>query len=300
MRPNFSQVSSATTGQVASDEPRPISTSRQPVFPRKVTNTPLSRDLDPTTPVFGLIPGNVEADDLGAPQAAGKAEQQHGAVAQAAQRAAVERLQHGDEILGQDGFLLHRRLGVAVADAGQHGGDMPVLAVERLATLRIIPGQRRETALDRRHGVRFPVSRCLSGRARRDVEADDLRIGRQHLKMLPARPGAKMLPVGGVGAPGVGRACRLDVIAGAVGELFQMRRQAGCRLQGRGGRLLAAVAVGATHLHDNIDDVGKVVLSGSDRRSLIVVSHRHAASISVSEKSLPTNSSGSSARLARA
>ena len=231
MRPNFSQVSSATTGQVASDEPRPISTSRQPVLPRKRHQHALVENLDPTAPVFGLIPGNVEADDLGTAQAAGKAEQQHGAVAQAAQRAAVERLQHGDEVLRQDGFLLHRRLGVAVADAGKYRGDMPVLSVQRLATLRIIPGKRRKSPLDRRHGVRFPVSRCLSGRARGDVEADDLRIGRQHLKMLPARPGAKMLPVGGVGAPGVGRACRLDVIAGAVGEFFQMRRQAG----GRGG-----------------------------------------------------------------
>ena len=39
----FNQVSSATTGQVRSLEPRPISTSRQPVLPRSVTRIPLSR-----------------------------------------------------------------------------------------------------------------------------------------------------------------------------------------------------------------------------------------------------------------
>ena len=36
MRANLSQVWSATTGHVRSDEPRPISTSRQPVLPRNV------------------------------------------------------------------------------------------------------------------------------------------------------------------------------------------------------------------------------------------------------------------------
>ena len=42
VRASFSQVCSATTGQVASVEPRPISTSRQPVLPRSVTSRPLS------------------------------------------------------------------------------------------------------------------------------------------------------------------------------------------------------------------------------------------------------------------
>lgn len=30
-----------------------------------------------------------------------------------------------------------------VADTGEHGGDMPVLPVERLTALRIVPGQGR-------------------------------------------------------------------------------------------------------------------------------------------------------------
>lgn len=40
MRPKRIQLSSATTGQVWSLEPRPTSTSRQPVLPRRVTSSP--------------------------------------------------------------------------------------------------------------------------------------------------------------------------------------------------------------------------------------------------------------------
>ena len=137
---------------------------------------PLSRISIQPRPSSVWSRPTVEADDFGAAQAAGEAEQQHGAVAQAAQVAAIERLQHGDEILGQDGFLLPRRRGVGVADAGHHGGDMAVLAVERLAALGIVPGQRREPALDRRHRVRLAVAGRRAGGAGGDVEADDLRI----------------------------------------------------------------------------------------------------------------------------
>lgn len=98
--------------------------------------------------VFGGVPARgiydnmrTQADDLGAAQAAGKAEQEHGAVAQATQRAAVEGFQHGDEILAQNRFLLPGRRGVCIADAGHDGGDMPVFAVERLAALGIVPCQ---------------------------------------------------------------------------------------------------------------------------------------------------------------
>ena len=53
--------------------------------------------------------------------------------------AALESLQHGDQILRQDRFLLSGRRGVLVADAGHNGGDGAVLAVERLAALGIVP-----------------------------------------------------------------------------------------------------------------------------------------------------------------
>lgn len=67
-----------------------------------------------------------------------------------------------------------------VADAGQDGGDGAVLPVEFLATLRTVPGDGGQVALDRRNAVRLPaVRRCANGTARCtgcDVEADDQRI----------------------------------------------------------------------------------------------------------------------------
>ena len=195
--------------------------------------------------ILGLVAQDVEADDFGAAQAAGKADEQHGAVAQAAQAAAVERFQHGDQILGQDRFLLHRRFGVAVADAGEHGGDVAILAVERPAALGIVPGQRRQPPLDRRHRFSVPAD---AGGLGGDVEADGLRIRRKYLQFLAPAPGAKMLPVGRVGAARVGGTGGLDIGAGAIGEGLQMRRQTerrprpGRRFKpGRGCKLWASV-----------------------------------------------------------
>jgi hypothetical protein len=249
MRANFSQVSSATTGQVVSDAQR-----HQHAF---------IENLDPATAVLGLVAADIEADDLGAAQAAREAEQEHGAIAQAAQGAAVERLQHGDQILGQHRLLLPGRGGVGVADAGHDGGDMAVLTIERLAALSIVPGQRGEAALDRRHGVRLLVAGRLSRSAGGDVEADHLRIGRHELKTLAPAPGGKMPPVGRVGTPCIGRTRRLDVIAGTAGEFFQMRRQSwGSVGRGRGGGVFPFVSFAVwrlAHLHDDIDDVGQIV-----------------------------------------
>lgn len=44
-----------------------------------------------------------------------------------------------------------------------------------------------------------------------------------------------MLPVGSVGAAGIGGAGGLDISAGAIGQLFEVRRQASARLRQRGG-----------------------------------------------------------------
>ncbi|SFU20235.1 hypothetical protein SAMN05518861_1239 [Mesorhizobium sp. YR577] len=52
IRANLSQVSSANTGQDWSEEPRPISTSREPVLPRNVTRTLLSRTSIQPRPSF--------------------------------------------------------------------------------------------------------------------------------------------------------------------------------------------------------------------------------------------------------
>lgn len=112
----------------------------------------------------------------------------------------IERFQHGDKIVAQDGLLLSGRRGVFVADAGEHGGDMAVLPVERLAALRVVPGQGRQPAVDRRHRLFVPL-RCRG--LGRDVKANNLWIWRQRIERLAPAPGAKMLPVGGVGATGV-------------------------------------------------------------------------------------------------
>lgn len=85
MRANFSQVSSATAGQVVSHEPRPTSTSRQPDFPLRSPaalnrNKTRSSRTNPRS-----VRSRRRGDSVGTAQAAGKAEQQHGAIAQVTQ-----------------------------------------------------------------------------------------------------------------------------------------------------------------------------------------------------------------------
>ncbi|ESY86401.1 hypothetical protein X739_11855 [Mesorhizobium sp. LNHC220B00] len=165
---------------------------------------------------------------------------------------------------------------MGVADTGEHGGDVAVFPVQWLATLSIIPRQRRKAALDRRHRFFVPTrSRGLRG----DEKADGLRIGRQHLDVLAARPGAKMLPVGGVGAPGVGRARRLNVVAGAIGEFSQMRWQAKRwlrnrrRQRGRGLFAILGIVCGLAHGEHDIDNIRQVV-GRRLRRGLIDIGPR--------------------------
>ncbi len=54
----------AMRGQVESEEPRPISTSRQPVFRARVPKIRVEQ-LHPAAAVRGLIAANIERDDLG-------------------------------------------------------------------------------------------------------------------------------------------------------------------------------------------------------------------------------------------
>lgn len=136
------------TGQVASDEPPPISTSRQPVLPRNVTTMPLSRTS--TQPLASSVwsLGNVVADERSR-SAAGRRDNPRAALHGRAARAGCRGrgLQHGYEILGKKGLHLVRRLSVTVADTSEHGGNVPILAVPRLASLSIVPGKRRKPTL---------------------------------------------------------------------------------------------------------------------------------------------------------
>ncbi len=100
---------------------------------------PLVEDINPAAPVFGLVCLQIQADDLGASKTTGKADKQHRPIPQAAQRAAIERLDHGDDILCHHRLFLHRRPGMAVANSGHHRRNVPVPTIKGDAALRIIP-----------------------------------------------------------------------------------------------------------------------------------------------------------------
>ena len=91
-----------------------------------------AKDLDPAGSVFALAGTAIEADDFGAAQSAGETDRQNGAVAQSAQ-IIVQRGQHGQKIVGELFSSRTRRAAMGAANAGQHGGDMAILGVERLA-----------------------------------------------------------------------------------------------------------------------------------------------------------------------
>ena len=211
-------------------EPRPISTSRQPVLPRSVTRIPWSRISVQPVPSWRLPRAAIETDDFRAPQSAGEADQQNGAVAKAAEIAEIERRHHREQVSGQHRLLLLGRPALGASDAGEDRGDMAVGAVEFFAALREIPGQRRKAAFDRAH--RTGLSRQRARGASGDIEADDLAVGGQGGKAVPAGPAGIVPPVGGVGAAGVFRARGFGVVARAFGEVLQLRR---CSRRERGG-----------------------------------------------------------------
>ena len=115
----------------------------------------------------------VEPGDFAAAQAAGKADQQDGAVAQAAQ-IVVEGRGHAQEIFGENGLLLVGRAGVAAADPAHHFGDVPIGAVERLAALGAVPGDGREPPFDGAHRARLLARGRGLRRRGGEVEADYL------------------------------------------------------------------------------------------------------------------------------
>ena len=73
---------------------------------------------------------------------------QNGAVAQPAQ-VHVEVAEHGEQFVGEDRFLLNGRPAVLAADASEHGGDMAVAGVERVAELAVMPANPGKAALQR-------------------------------------------------------------------------------------------------------------------------------------------------------
>src|ERR1700722_9720539 len=141
----------------------------------------LGEDFDPAGAVLSLVRATIEPNDLGTAQTAREADSENGAVAKATQ-IHLQRRQHGQKLIGEDGGLLQGRASVAAADAGQHGRDMPVADVERLAELAVAPGDSRQPPLeggDRKLGA-APLD------LRRKIEPDRLGIGRRLGEALAA------------------------------------------------------------------------------------------------------------------
>ena len=122
---------------------------------------------------------------------------------------------------------------MAAADAGQHGGDMAIADLERLAELPVAPGDAGQAPLeggDRKLGAAaFDLGS--------EVEADRFRIGRRFGKPLAAQPGGEHFPVRGVGALGVIGLGGAGVVLGSLRERRKAAAEAsGGREQGRGVR----------------------------------------------------------------
>ncbi len=111
---------------------------------------------------------------------------------------------------------------MGAADAGEHGRDMAVLAVEGQGALGEIPDERREPTLDRGDGPR-PAARALgAGSERREIEADAFGVGeRSKVEALAGAPAQIVAPVGGVGAVGVPRGRRAGVRPGGLDERLE-------------------------------------------------------------------------------
>ena len=132
-----------------------------------------------------LAVGTNASEDLA--QAAGEADRQYGAVAQATQ-IHIEDVDHGEQFVGEDRLLLHGRPAVLAADAGEDRRYMAVARVARVAKLAVMPANPGQAAPQR--GDACPL-RAVSGAdvsnaggdsavgAGGEIEPDRLRIGRQ-------------------------------------------------------------------------------------------------------------------------
>jgi hypothetical protein len=231
MRASLSQVWRATTGQVASLEPRPISTSRQPTL-TLVRTSALVENLDPAGAVVGVVGAAVEAGDFGAAQTAGKADQQDGAVAQAAQVVA-ERRDHRQQVFGQHGLLLVGRPAMAAANAAHHLGYVTVGAIEGDAVLGAVPCDGGEPSLDGAYRAGLFARRGFGG-AGGEIEADHPRVRGQGVEVLASAPGGVMAPVGRISALRRLSLGAAGVVAGGLSETLQVSWE-GARIRGRDG-----------------------------------------------------------------
>ncbi len=142
MRANISRASSAATGQVRSEEPRPISTSRQPVLPRKVRSTPSSKNSgrpEPTNESSGLMTGPTISERRRPPA---KPSSKIARSRKFRKLDGAQCVEHGHDMHREERLLLDGRPCSCAANAGEDGRDMAVLAVEGQGPLGEIPGER--------------------------------------------------------------------------------------------------------------------------------------------------------------
>ena len=101
-------------------------------------------------------------------------------------------------------------------DPSEDVGDMAVLAIEREAALRIVPGQAGQAALDRRDGEGRGAfrRRCQIGQ----VEPDHFGRRGEGIRSLQSAPTREVLPVGGISFVGVLGGRGPGVIAGIVDQ----------------------------------------------------------------------------------
>ena len=228
MRPSRSQVSRRATGQVSAREPRPISTSRQPVLPRMVRRAPSGKiSIQPE-------PSSVWPDPQSSPTISERLRPPANPIARIARsrrprQIHVQRRQHGEQFVGKNRGFLEGRAGVAPADAGQDGGDMPVTDVQWFAELPVAPGDAGQPSLEGRNRKLRSAAFDLRG----EIEADRFRVGRRLRKTLAAQPGGEHFPVRGVGALGVVGLRRAGVGLGGL----RQRRQAAAEAWGAGLRV---------------------------------------------------------------
>ena len=122
---------------------------------------------------------------------------------------------------------------MAAADAGEHGGDMPIADFERLPKLAVAPGDAGQAPLE--GGDR--KLRAAAFDLRSEIEADRFRVGRRFGKSLAAQPRGEHFPIRGVGPLGIIGLGGAGVVLGGLRERRKAAAEAaGGREQGRGVR----------------------------------------------------------------
>ena len=108
---------------------------------------------------------------------------------------------------------------VPAADAGQNRRDVTVAGVERRPELAVAPTDPGKPPLERRDAdAGFGL--------RREIEADDLGIGRQLIETVAAQPGGELPPVGIIGARGVFGSRGARVALSGLGQPSEARIKA--------------------------------------------------------------------------